>query len=79
MMKTKNKNKKKKKQKNKQTKKQKNPKRRFFRTLNEDSNQPILPRSLIRVFVFCMKKFLHPWLSKMRTVRILVELHEYAG
>ena len=46
---------------------------------NEDSDQPARPRSLIRVFVVRMKKTLHPWLSKMCPVKILIRLRECAG
>ena len=45
--------------------------------LNEDLNQPAYLRSLIRIFVV-RKKTLHPWLSKMCRVKILIRRHECA-
>ena len=43
---------------------------------NEDSNLPVHPRSLIRVFVAGMKKTVQPWLSKMRPEKILIRLRD---
>ena len=39
----------------------------------EDSNQPVHPHRLIRVFSVSMKT-LRPWLSKMRLAKILIRL-----
>ena len=47
---------------------------------NVDSNQPAHPRSLIWVFVVRMKKLcMHPCLSKMHPVKILIRLRECTG
>ena len=35
--------------------------------------------SLLRVFVVCMMKHLHPWLSKMLSVKTLINLSKRAG
>ena len=40
---------------------------------------PAHPYTLIRVFVVHMKKAFYPWLSKMRSVMILISLCECAG
>ena len=53
-------------------------KRTCRRAPNEDSNQPAHPRSLISFFIARMKN-LHPWLSKMCPVKILIRLRECAG
>ena len=45
---------------------------------NEDSNQRAHPRSLIRVFVFRMKKLCILGYSKLRTANILIRVRECA-
>ena len=47
-------------------------------TSNDDSNQSAHAHSRIRVFVFCKQETLHPWLSKMCPVKILIRLRKCA-
>ena len=48
-------------------------------THNEDSNQPVHPQCLIRIFVVHMKKLCNIDHPKMRPVKILIRLCECAG
>ena len=45
---------------------------------NEDSNQPVHPRSLISLRC-SHEESLHPWISEMRPVKILIRLRECSG
>ena len=45
---------------------------------NEDSNQPAHPRSLISLR-WPHEETMHPWLSKMHPVKILIRLYECTG
>ena len=45
---------------------------------NEDPNQPAYAQS-DQTLRFPPEETLHPWLSKMRPMKILIRLREYAG
>ena len=46
---------------------------------NENTNQLVHQHSLINIFIVYMKRLLHPWLSKMHPVKILIRLSECTG